>query len=314
MKLELRPLSAGEVLDRTFQLFRARFGVFVGIATLGALIRTAGTTLRTFSLRYLNHHGYGHALAAIWTGSSAIVSIAISLLAYSLVFAAITSVVMRLHLGNPTGVFEAYRGIWPRWFRFVRLSVAVGFLSMWPMLVVIGLLVADIVLAPRFTGRTVPLATSAFGFAMLGIVVAMPVCIWLLCRYALAWAACVVEDSNVWQSLKRSVALSKGLRWRVFLLFLLVYIVEMILAASLMAPTFIFLIRAHGHYSVGMLAYQLALGFVVTALISPLYGIGLTVIYLDARIRKEGYDIELTMQQSAADSGLSADPSAPLTT
>lgn len=313
MKLELRPLSAGEILDRTFQLFRARFGVFVGIATLGALIRTAGSALQTFTLRYLNHHGYGHAVAAIWTGSSMIASIATSLLAYSLVFAAITAVVTRLHFGNPTGVFEAYREIWPRWFRYVRLSVVMGFLSFWPMLLVVGFLGADIALAPRFSARTAPLATGVFGFTMLGMLVVIPVCIWLLCRYGLAWAACVVEDLKVWRSLKRSVSLSKGFRWRVFLLFLLVYVVEMILAASLMAPTYVFLARAHGHYSVGMLAYQLALGFVVAALISPLYGIGLTVIYLDARIRKEGYDIELSMQQSAAVPGLPADPSDPIT-
>lgn len=313
MKLELRPLSAGEILDRTFQLFRARLGVFVGIATLGALIRTAGSALQTFSLRYLTTHGHAPAVTAIWSGASAIVSVATALLAYSLVFAAITVVVMRLHFGKSTGVVEAYREILPRWFRFVRLSLTVGFLSSWPVLVVFGFLFASVALAPHSSTRTAPMLIGVFGFTALGMFVAIPICIWLLCRYGLAWAACVVEDSKVWRSLKRSVSLSKGFRWRVFLLFLLVYVVEIILAGSLMVPTYIFLARAHGHYSVGMLAYQLAIGFVATALISPLYGIGLTVIYLDARIRKEGYDIELSMQQSAAVSVLPAGPSDPIT-
>ena len=318
MKPELRPLSAGEILDRTFQFFRARLGMFVGIATVGAAIRTAGVALQTFSLRYLTTHGRGHVITSVWSSSSIVVNLATSLLAYSLVFAAITAAVMALHLGHSTGIFEAYREIWPRWFRFVRLSMAVGFLSLWPLIIVVGFAAAAIGLAPRMSTQTAPVVAGAFGFAGLAMVVALPLCVWLLCRYALACAACVVEDLKVWQSLKRSVSLSKGLRWRIFLLLLLVYVIEVILTVSLMAPTFVFLVREHGHLPLGIVAYQLALGFVVAALISPVYGIGLTVIYLDARIRKEGYDIELMMQQSANPSGLwaqpselSADPSAP---
>ena len=36
---ELRPLSTGEVLDRTFSLFRSRFLLFAGIASLAAVVR-----------------------------------------------------------------------------------------------------------------------------------------------------------------------------------------------------------------------------------------------------------------------------------
>lgn len=311
MKLELRPLSAGEVLDRTFQFFRARLGMFVGIATVGAAIRTAGATLQTFSLRYLTTHGKGYVITSVWSSSSIVVNLATSLLAYSLVFAAITAAVMALHLGRSTGISESYREIWPRWFRFVRLSITVGFLSLWPLIIVAGLMIAEIGLAPRLSTHTAPFAARAFGYGMLGMLVAFPICVWLLCRYALSCAACVVEDLKVWRALKRSASLSKGLRWRIFLLLLLVYVIEVILTVSLMAPTFLFLFRAHGHLPLGVVAYELGLGFVVTALISPIYGIGLTVIYLDARIRKEGYDIELMMQHSAEAAGLSADPSAP---
>lgn len=310
MNVELRPLSAGEVLDRTFQFYRARLGMFVGIATVGAAVRTAGATLQTFSLRSLNAHGSAHAVASVLRGSSVLFNVGFSLLAYSLVFAAITAAVMALHLGRPTGIFDAYREIWPRWFRFVRLSIALGFLAFWPLFIVSGLLAAAFLVA-RISSQTTVFITWTATFGLL-LMVALPICAWLLCRYALSCAACVVEDLKVWQSLKRSVSLSKGLRWRIFLLMLLVYVIEMILSASLIAPTFILLARAHGQVSLGVLAYQLALSFIVTALISPIYGIGLTVIYLDARIRKEGYDIELMMKQTADSSGLSADPSAPL--
>ncbi len=37
MTATLRPMSLGEILDRTFQIYRSRFLVFVGIAALPAV-------------------------------------------------------------------------------------------------------------------------------------------------------------------------------------------------------------------------------------------------------------------------------------
>lgn len=312
MELELRPLSAGEVLDRTFQLFRARFGMFVGIATIAAAIRVGGSALQLGSTQFLARHGYGHALATVWTSASSLISICISLLAFSVVFAAITAAVMALHLGQPTGIAASYRQVLGRWFRYVRLSVAVGFLSMWPLLIVLGIFVAEIVAAPRVQSpQSAAYISKMFGFTALEMVVAAPLCAWLLCRYALSTAASVVEDLAPWRSIQRSVALSKDLRWRIFLLLLLVYVIQTIFAVSLVAPAVVFIVRARGHLSMGLLMYELAVGFVVTALTSPVYGIGLSVIYMDARIRKEGYDIELMIQRSGEGAAIGTETNLP---
>jgi hypothetical protein len=37
MTATLRPMNLGEILDRTFQIYRARFWVFLGIAALPAV-------------------------------------------------------------------------------------------------------------------------------------------------------------------------------------------------------------------------------------------------------------------------------------
>lgn len=302
MEIELRPLSAGEVLDRTFQLFRARFGMFVGIAIVAAGIQTAWAALQTGVLRHLMSHTRTPAVTGVWTIASSCVSIVIALLAFAVVFAAITRAVVALHLGQPTGIARAYQDVWPHWFRYVCLSVAAGFLAMWPLLLVFGMFAAEIAVAPHYTsaGRAA-IAAAAFGFTGLEMLVAVPLCVWLLCRYALSNAACVVEDLKVGASIRRSVSLSKGSRGRIFLLLVVVYAIQFIVSMVLQMPALIAIVHYRGHIPLWASIYELAAGFLVAIFTTPIYGVGLAVIYLDARIRKEGYDIELIMQRSAAE-------------
>lgn len=299
MEIELRPLTTGEVLDRTFQFFRARFGMFVGIATVAALIRAAGSALQIFGTHAMQRNAAAHGLAAVVGGVGILVSLFVALLAYALSFAAITRAVMALNLGQPTGIASSYEQVWPRWFRYIRLNLTAGFLMAWPFLLVMVLFVVEILLTLH--GRhsmTGPKAGLIVLFSVVEFLIAAPVCIWLLCRYGLCMAACVVEDLKVWSSIRRSVRLSKGLRLKIFVLILLVYIMEIILGSAVMIPVLGIIIHAHGHIPIGVVVYELAMGFVLTSLITPIYGIGLTVIYMDARIRKEGYDIELMMQRT----------------
>lgn len=304
MRIELRPLSAGEVLDRTFQLYRARFAMFVGIATVAAAIQTGGSALVGAGGRWVLAHHRSSQFLTLWGSLSSVINLCVSLLAYSVVFAAITRAVLALHLDQPTGLSQAYREVWPRWFRYVRLSIATGFLAGWPFLLVVAAFAGEIALAPGIrSAHAAGMASTLFGFTMVEFLIAVPVCVWLLCRYALSCAACVEEDASVGASLKRSVALSKGLRWRVFLVLLLVYVLQLIVATAFMAPTFGILMHARGHMPIGLLIYELVVGFVVSSLLEPIYAIGLTVIYLDARTRKEGFDIELKMRGAEGGSG-----------
>jgi hypothetical protein len=301
MQIELRPLSTGEMLDRTFQLYRVRFGMFLGIATIAAAIRTFGGALQALAFHFLILNTNHHVLTTLWTSTASLVTVCIALLATSVVFAAVTRSVSALYLDQPTGIALAYREVWPRWLRYVQVTLVAGFLSGWPFLLLVSALVVEIVLASgRHDGSSVG-RLAAVGFTGFGVFIAIPICIWLLCRYALSNVACVVEGLPVRRSIQRSVALTKDLRGRVFVLLLLVYILQIIVALALTAPTFGAIFHSKGHVSVGITIYQLVAGFIVTALVSPLYGIGLTVLYLDARTRKEGFDIELMMGRTGMD-------------
>jgi hypothetical protein len=48
-----------------------------------------------------------------------------------------------------------------------------------------------------------------------------------------------------------------------------------------------------------MTAYTVAVSALSSALIKPIYSIGLTLFYYDARVRKEGFDLERMLERSS---------------
>jgi hypothetical protein len=105
----------------------------------------------------------------------------------------------------------------------------------------------------------------------------------------------VVENLKARQALRRSVALSKGARGRIFVLGLLVFVIE--IGLVLMTQIFfVVLAFKHGQLPVGLRVLQQIVGFFTNAFIGPIYATGLTLFYYDQRVRKEGYDIEWMMQ------------------
>jgi hypothetical protein len=104
----------------------------------------------------------------------------------------------------------------------------------------------------------------------------------LLAAFYVALPACVVERLGPLQSLSRSAALTKGHRWKVFGVYLVVFVVGVI-----------------GGGVFNVLA-KLVAGFVVATLISLVWNavfaaynsVAITVMYHDLRVVKEGIDID----------------------
>ncbi len=114
---------------------------------------------------------------------------------------------------------------------------------------------------------------------ILGMVLFIVPGIILGCMLYVAIPACVIEKSGVMASLKRSVALTKGYRWQIFGLFLLVMVVGTV--AGLV------LVKVGEENIVGQL-----LGF-AAQVISTTFGAVLSaVIYHDLRAAKEGIDLD----------------------
>ena len=103
MTTALRPLSTGELLDRTFSLYRSHFGLFVGIFALPYLVvfayQCVGLAFRSPTPQFSNI-----LMSAVW-GLGAILLIFIVSAASQ---AATVVAVSNLHLDRPASVMDSF--------------------------------------------------------------------------------------------------------------------------------------------------------------------------------------------------------------
>jgi hypothetical protein len=298
MEIELRQLTLGEILDRTFQLYRRHFLLFTGIATAAATLRLfwgAAVVLLTRSLA-----GSHHLIALrIIAGSASMVSMLVTFIAAGFTFAALTYAISRIYLGQPTGIADAYRGVRAHLLRYLGLNLAAVTIAWLPLLLLLFTLGMAIAMASRVTTTNAARTLStAYGFAGLGFLLVTPLCAWLASRYSLANAASILESLPIRASLKRSVALSYGTRGRILLALACIAITQMFVAVLVVLPLVRVLTRTAAHPPLWLTAYNLGWGFIVDTLFLPIYGIVLTLFYYDARIRKEGFDVEWLLERS----------------
>jgi hypothetical protein len=318
MNTQLRPMTLGEILDRTAELYRNHFLLFSGISVV-----FAGTMLlvQMLHLGFLTLLGYPHIpphLEWAYAVSLGVEVLAIALVA-GLAIAAFNRTVAWIYLGEPSTVRTAAGSVLSRLRRYLWLMAVTVFRAWAPLYVLyvalfamlfaimprgflfnpqvaqhtpsinpstaIGLLVGMLILAPLFLGATV------YG-------------VWMWLRYSLAMPACVVEGLPTGLAIRRSIDLSVGSRGRIFVLWLLVYVVRLLLAILIGFPFFIFGLKHPGHaMPLGWLALSEVGAFITNTLIGPIYSTGLTLFYYDQRIRKEGFDIEWMMQAAGLSPG-----------
>lgn len=315
MDATLRPLSLGEILDRTFQLYRSHFLMFAGISSFAAGVDLIWKLIQTTTVRAVQHRVGVTALGGVSLGFG-LINIIIYVVVSAVAMAAICRAVSAIYLGQPTGIAQAYREVKQHWLRYVWLTMAAAVLA-WGLV----LLIFIAMLAIAFT---IPGLSNALGAGIVMIVLGLsmfllvPFGIWMTLRYSLANPACVFEDLGIGASLKRSVNLSRGAqqKFNIFILLFLVGIISGILTDAGLMPVFISVFRtafSHGVpvISVGMTIYTLTIQFIVASITIPLYAIGLTLFYYDARIRKEGFDVEWLIQRSAPEAIEPPSPSLP---
>jgi hypothetical protein len=101
------------------------------------------------------------------------------------------------------------------------------------------------------------------------------------CMYYVSMPACVAEQTGVFESMSRSAFLTKGYRWQVFGMFLLIVVGGLILGA-IVGLVFAFTGR------VGPAVASQAM----KAVVGSFYGVIVGVFYYQLRVAKEGVDID----------------------
>jgi len=261
MATVLRPLDTGELLDRTFSLYRNHFVLFIGIYALPHLcvlafqcvgLAVQGPPTRTFEL--------SRVFAGLFWGLGAAL---VTMVAAAASQAATVVAVSQVHLDRPAGVMDSFSKVKNQIAGVIGLSISIGFL--------VGL--------------------ACIAFIVPGVLLAI--------RWSLAVPAKVLENKNVGDSMSRSSQLTQGNRGRIFVVWFLFVVLSIGVSLLLQWPIKLAAgvtgIGAMQNIATEWRVASLVATFFSECLVGPLATIAFSLIYYDERVRKEAFDLQLMM-------------------
>ncbi|MEJ8635361.1 MULTISPECIES: DUF7544 domain-containing protein [Streptomyces] len=313
--IPLRPLGVGEILDGAVSTLRAHWRTVLGITiTVSVISQICDILVERYLLptppevdpdadpsEALRQSVDSLQASLVAMGPSILIALVGTLFTTAL----LTMVISRSVLGRPVSLSEAWQEARPRLPQLLGLTLLLPLMSAGIMAVALvpGLLIGG---------------GAGVALAVLGGLVAVPVILWLMVRFALASPALMLERQGVIQSLRRSAKLVQGAWWRTFgiiaLTLLLTLLVSMIIAVPFSVIAFAVDGTGFGDLFSGTTpefgwAFLIitGIGSVIASSITYPISAGVTVLlYIDQRIRREALDIELA--RAAGVSGYGSEP------
>jgi hypothetical protein len=325
----LRPMSVGEMIDRAFTVYLKN-----AIVLTAALIVVLGPML---ALSYLSERGIlgfdmsmfaaamknpgspppppdMNQMASAYMSALPLMGLTLLLTIFALPFAnsAIIAGISRSYLGQPVRFADCYRDAFARWGQILILAV------LW-IVALIGAYIAFVI----FMFVIVIVMGAAIATKLpsaLGVVAALfaiPAFIWLLfsaCQVYLAWAlsfaAVTIERTDPVSAFGSSFSrvFGGGAYWRSFGLSAAVFGIAIgleLIAGGLFAAIFFLLKLSVESAPIVLYGWSGLVGAVST----PLLFAVVAMYYYDARIRREGFDLEhLARQLSGGEPALPTTP------
>jgi multisubunit Na+/H+ antiporter MnhG subunit len=257
MPSSLRPLTTGQLLDRTFQTYRQHFVIFAGIASVPQVCLLVIQLTTLAAVGTVKPTNTGAILVAALFGVATLIA---SIVVGAISTAATTFAVSDLHLEKPTTISSCFARVKGKVGRVIYTSIEYGL-------------------------------RVGFGFILLIV----PGLYWSG-KYGLAVPAVVLEDIKAKQAFKRSAELTQDSIGRIMTIYLLTWILVFVIGAGfgvllvMVAPA---LSKAAG--TVTSEAVQHILTAIINTVVTPVMSIALTLAYYDQRVRKEAFDIENMM-------------------
>jgi len=312
MDTALRPMTASQILDRTFHLYRNNFLVFAGIAAVGPALTVLGgmIQLRIFGIPAMPQPGtFDPAMLRAFLGRTVVggvISLILYTLGQALASGATVHAVSMLHLGKSTTIVESYRKIRPIFGRILGVMSTAFVIAWGPCMLAYVLLIGAVVAIPFLTKAaagaqvaTTVVVILTMLLTLSGVFVALGWVIYAYCRYALAIPACTVENLRWWPALKRSWYLSSGNVLRILGIGLLTLLMSYILTSVLQLPAFLSFNPFNpkpGALSITYFFWAFLGEFLGRTFAGPIATIAPALIYYDARVRKEAFDLQLMME------------------
>lgn len=270
--LDLRPLSLGEILDRTFWMYRRNFLLFLGITAIPEILDLGYHLLKVLAE---NNPVTGSVASGGDIAAGVLVAL-IGIVIYVVVYLAAQG-------GTVFAVSELYLG---------RSATIIGSLR-------------------RMRGHVLKLfGVSLLNGLACGVAALLLIIpgIYLACRTIVCIPTSILEDLGPSDSLSRSMALTKDSAGRSFVIYLLWWFLLIFLVVVFVAPAG----AAEGFYrsDPGLRTLWAVLGLVGaavgTTLVTPILTIATAIYYYDLRVRKEAFDLQLLMEKTGRPTAIPA--------
>lgn len=311
-QLSLTPLGAGDLIDRAVRFYRKNFWTFVLIAAPPVIFGTIVSVSWTIAGRQLFSIGNSRDQSEltlyyvfVWLGGL-VIWFTETVATLAVMGGASRNFVRHLLFQEPITFRETYKNTWGR---LAGLLAASSILTI--LLGIVGIIIFYIGLFIGAMG--IGLTVTVFGFfPILAFIVSLVIGLatlmgmgslffLLASRFAYVPQAMLVEGQGVFQAIGRSTTLASGNVTRFGALFIFTTVAAYSALAILYVPLAWY---AWGN-GVDVLSfdaeilpawYEIASQLISQAsfiLLSPVWMVGLCLLYVDERVRHEGYDIEL---------------------
>jgi hypothetical protein len=306
-QLPLAPLGAGDLIDRAVRLYRRHFTTLIRIAAPPVVISAAGGVLTSISWRSLTATGSQTSLAlyglmwfaglCLWFGGMTLNVIVMG--------GAARNLVTHLLWDEPVSARATYRNARARFWSLLGSTLIIGAIILVVLVIIfyLWLLVITLV-AFGVVMLQFPTWLSAILSIISGVTVTMGA-LWLFFliagRFAYVPQVMLIEGKGVFASIGRSASLASGnvkrLMAMVFFSIFATYSALMILLVPLGWYGYLngidpFQLSSQQWPAWYAISYEVVVQL-SSILLSPVWMLGLSLLYIDERVRHEGYDIEL---------------------
>ncbi|MDQ3804654.1 MAG: hypothetical protein M3416_12575, partial [Acidobacteriota bacterium] len=314
-QLQLAPLGAGDLIDRTVRLYRRHFMALIRASAPPVFIGAVGAVMWSIGVRSLAATESDERLVLyVLLAAAGVVVRFVGLLAQLIVLGgASRNLVMHLLWGEPVTARLIYRSVRSRFWGLLGAALAMcGYLLVTAVTAAavwyVALIIFFVGVALLFAGGGPPSWLVVVAAALFVGVTAV-FSLWLFFftsgRAAYVPQVMMVEGRGVFDSIGRSVVLARGNVRRLMAMFLFT-LVGGYSALSLLFVPLGWAAYLNGVNPFTMDATRLPVWYTVGAevalqlsviLLAPVWMMGLSLLYVDERVRHEGYDIELLAAQ-----------------
>jgi len=305
--LALEPLGAGDLIDRAVRLYRRHFTTLIRIAAPPVLVSAVGSMMFTISARELSSTSSSLEvlLYVLLLLAGIVIIICGALFSLIVMGGATRNLVAHLFWDEPVAFRTTYRAVKSRFWGLFAASVVV---AMWLLLAAsVGsmafMIVSFVLLFIAVLGSQIsPLISTLAVVAATVVAIALGLILFFLLAGRMAYVpqAMLVEGHSVGTAIGRSFSLASGNIKRLMAMALFTLFATYSALALLIVPLGIFgwISGAEFTYFGSQWPVWYTIGHQVILqcshiLLAPIWMLGLSLLYVDERVRHEGYDIEL---------------------